>query len=69
MEMRPIHGQEIQGGEPDERACGHEIKVAGVGEGKVPEDDQGRPQDRNEKVGQVKVLLLLLLLLPLIVWL
>jgi hypothetical protein len=59
MKMRAVHGQEIQGGEPYERAGGHKIEVAGVGEGKVPEDHQRRAQDGNKKVRQVKIFLIL----------
>jgi hypothetical protein len=59
MKMRAVHGQEIQGGEPYQRAGGHKIEVAGVGEGKVPEDDQRSAQDGNKKVRQVKIFLIL----------
>jgi len=59
MKMRAVHGQEIQGGEPYERAGGHKIEVAGVGKGKVPEDHQRRAQDGNKKVRQVKIFLIL----------
>ena len=50
MEMRAVHRKEIERGEPNQRAGGHEIEIAGVSEGKVPEDDECRPQDRNEKL-------------------
>jgi len=50
MEMRAVHRKEIERGEPNQRAGGHEIKIAGVSEGKVPEDDECRPQDGNKKL-------------------
>jgi hypothetical protein len=59
MKMRAVHGQKIQGGEPYERAGGHKIEVAGVGEGKIPEDHQRGAQDGNKKVRQVKIFLIL----------
>ena len=50
MKMRSVHGQEIQRGEPNQGAGGHEVEVARVGKGKVPKDDQSRPQDWNKKL-------------------